>query len=64
MEKSPLTLKFWLISLAYWIVVAAILVAVFNMWPGVAQSSTFFYASTVGIIAGGLAVLYVLRAKS
>jgi uncharacterized membrane-anchored protein YitT (DUF2179 family) len=56
--------KFWLLGAAYWIVIAALLWIVVQVWPHLQESQPFFYATVLGAVVGGFAVVYLFQSKS
>jgi hypothetical protein len=56
--------KFWLLGAAYWIVVAALLAGVAQIWPHLLDSQPFFYAAILGAVVGGFAIVYLFQSKS
>jgi hypothetical protein len=49
---------------AYWIVIAALLWIVVQVWPHLQESQPFFYATVLGAVVGGFAVVYLFQSKS
>ena len=57
--------KFWLLGAAYWILVAALLWVVVQVWPHFQESQPFLTAAVLGaVVVGGFAVVYLFQSKS
>ncbi len=49
---------------AFWIAIAVLLVALFNVWPSLAENEWFFAGSVACIILAALVVVWLMRRKA
>lgn len=61
-DTNP-TSRFWIAGAVYWVAVTAVLVSAVEIWPHLLQSAPFFYATALGVAAGGFAIVYLMRAR-